>query len=212
MSRASDADLIRRCLEGEASGWAALLSHYADLVYSLAGRAGLDAFERADAVQIVSMRLLKALPGLRHTTDLLPWLVVTTRRVAWRLKEQAERGPPAPPPPPAEEDAHDGPLDSLEALEADQRVREGLATLGARCRELLAALYFDPAEPDYDAVARQMGMPRGSVGPTRQRCLEALKAAILEADGGRGVSREGQAVSLLAVGPRPSPARPEGPR
>jgi DNA-directed RNA polymerase specialized sigma24 family protein len=64
------------------------------------------------------------------------------------------------------------------ALEEEQRVRVALAQLAERCRKLLSLLYFTVPTPDYDEIAKKMRMPRGSLGPTRARCLDKLRAHI----------------------------------
>jgi DNA-directed RNA polymerase specialized sigma24 family protein len=72
---------------------------------------------------------------------------------------------------------------------ADDRDREqvaalhdGLARLGAPCRDLLAARYFDPAEPSYAEIAQRMGRALGGIGPLRARCRERLRD-LIEAEG-----------------------------
>ena len=50
--------------------------------------------------------------------------------------------------------------------------------LSPRCQELLRITAFVP-RPDYAAVAAELGMRVGSVGPTRGRCLAKLRALLL---------------------------------
>ena len=61
-----------------------------------------------------------------------------------------------------------------------------MSRLGDRCRDLLAMIFLDPDEPSYDDVSAQLGMPKGSIGPTRNRCLQQLRS-ILEGIGIQGV-------------------------
>jgi len=63
----------------------------------------------------------------------------------------------------------------MQSLEDEQAVRRALGAMGERCRRLLRALYFDPSLASYDEVAARLGIPRGSIGPTRQRCLARLR-------------------------------------
>jgi RNA polymerase sigma factor (sigma-70 family) len=176
----TDADLVRRCLDGDRLGWADLLGKYGDLVYGLLHRAGLDRTSAADGFQEVSILLWKSLKNLRRAESLVPWIATTTKRIAWRMKQRsrsrADRDASAARP---EADAGGGPDDTVARLEEEQRVREALAALGERCRRLLAALYFQPGEGGYDEVAERLGIPRGSIGPTRQRCLEGLRRELL---------------------------------
>ena len=56
-----------------------------------------------------------------------------------------------------------------------RRVRPALG----RCQQLLRMLVADPA-PSYQEVGEALDMPIGSIGPTRARCLERLRAALGE--------------------------------
>src|SRR5262245_35929316 len=85
-----DASLVSRCLDGERSAWTELIARYSDLMYGLLHRAGLDRATAADAFQEVSILLWKSLKRLRSAASLVPWIVVTTRRVAWRIKKRSK--------------------------------------------------------------------------------------------------------------------------
>ena len=69
-------------------------------------------------------------------------------------------------------------------LEEEQLVRDALAAISERCRRLLELLYFTTPTPSYDQVAKRMGMPRGSLGPTRQRCLDRMREHLSPGLGG----------------------------
>ena len=175
----SDADLVRRCLDDDSSAWSAILARYADLVHSLLRRAGLSEASRDDAFQDVAVLLWKSLPKLRDVERLASWIGTTTRRVAWKSRRQEKtrsnheasaRRPDA------------APAEEARTLGEEQALREALAELGTRCRELLSLLFFQSSDLSYDEIAASLGLPRGSLGPTRQRCLETLRTA-LEARG-----------------------------
>jgi len=176
ISTATDTDLVSRCLEGDRASWAALLERYGDLVYGLAHRAGLDRASCADVFQDVSVQLWRRLSSLRRAESLLPWIATTARRAAWRARKRSRARALREEASARRERSEDPPPDeSLALLEEEQVVRRALAALGERCRRLLAALYFDPSSPSYDEISARLGMPRGSLGPTRQRCLEGLR-------------------------------------
>ncbi len=63
---------------------------------------------------------------------------------------------------------------------------ECFAAMSARCQHLLRVLLADPA-PSYAEVSAALDMPIGSIGPTRGRCLDRLRALVQE----RGVSLSG---------------------
>ena len=68
-----------------------------------------------------------------------------------------------------------------ERLIADERHRvllRHLRTLSARCQALLRVV-AQVHRPDYDSVAEALDMPRGSIGPTRGRCLARLRELLL---------------------------------
>ncbi|MEU6234499.1 hypothetical protein [Kitasatospora sp. NPDC047058] len=56
-------------------------------------------------------------------------------------------------------------------------VREAVAALPGRCPQLVTALAEDPP-PTYRELSERLGMPRGSIGPTRSRCLACLRTLL----------------------------------
>ena len=66
----------------------------------------------------------------------------------------------------------------MAALEEEQAVRTAFFALTERCRRLLDALFFRDHPGSYADIAADLGVPVGSLGPTRRRCLEALKRAL----------------------------------
>ncbi len=176
----TDPALVRRCLDGDRSAWGDLLGRYADLMYGLLRRSGLDEATAADAFQEISLLLWKQLKRLRDAERLLPFIATTTRRVAWRMKkrDRARAGRDREVARP-EAAAEPSPDEQVASLEQEQAVRVALSSLGERCRRLLSALYFTSADGGYDEVAERLGIPRGSIGPTRRRCLEGLRKELL---------------------------------
>jgi len=63
------------------------------------------------------------------------------------------------------------------AAEEQRALWAALRTLDTRCQELLRIVAF-VRRPDYDLVAERLQMRRGSVGPTRLRCLDKLRLAL----------------------------------
>jgi DNA-directed RNA polymerase specialized sigma24 family protein len=58
--------------------------------------------------------------------------------------------------------------------ERDDAVRRGFARLRASDQALLRRVMADP-RPPYEEIAAALGMPVGSIGPTRQRALMRLR-------------------------------------
>ena len=175
---ALDERLIERCRQGDARAWAAIVRRYERLVYAVARGYRLDAEDLADVFQEVFAALVRGLPRLRDARTLCRWLSRTTDRLALAtaLRRRRERAREAGPPEElgALPELPDATGVDLERLEQQMLVRLALAGLGARCRDLLQALYFADPAPSYSEVSRALGLPVGSIGPTRARCLEKL--------------------------------------
>jgi RNA polymerase sigma factor (sigma-70 family) len=177
-SGSSTTGLLRRCRERDDEAWAELVSAYERLVFCVACREGLGADDAADVTQIVFESLLTALPNLRDDERLPAWLVSVARRQAWRVRDRGHRERPASP---LVEDDAVTPLaarndDWCSEVERSLCLRNALLELGEPCRSLLIALYFDSTCPSYAEVALRLGRPLGSIGPSRARCLDHLRA------------------------------------
>lgn len=186
----SDARLVARCRAGDRAAWGLLVARYQRLVHAVVTRAGLDGHTAADVFQTVFQRLLAHLPRLTQPERLQAWVVTTAKREALRERERQQRhvsmareeGDESP----AIEDtlADEQPLaeQALSDLQQLHRLREGLERLDTRCRDLLLLVFRDDDEHlPYDEVGRRLGMPAGSIGPTRARCLGKLRKLV---DGG----------------------------
>jgi RNA polymerase sigma factor (sigma-70 family) len=140
-------------------------------VFSIPRRYGLDPEASEDVFQEVFSILVQRLSGIRNPTGLPKWLITTTHHVSCRMIRSA-RGKGA-----RIEDGIDPnapPLEEALQWERQHLVREGLRRLGGRCEELLTWLYLDREPVSYGDLARRLGMPVGSIGPTRARCLRKL--------------------------------------
>lgn len=187
-----DAALIARCRAGDGKAWALLVSRYQRLVYAIVTRAGFDEHGAADVFQTVFQRLLAHLPRIDQPDRLQAWIVTTAKREALRERERRQRHVSMTrtddDDSPGLEDtlADDAPLaeEALSELQQLHRLRQGLDRLDERCRDLLLLVFrHDDDHVPYDEVARRMGMPAGSIGPTRSRCLGKLRR-LLEAEAG----------------------------
>jgi RNA polymerase sigma factor (sigma-70 family) len=187
-----DASLVARCLNGEAGAWTVLVQRYQRLVYAVVRRIGLDEHAAADVFQTVFSRLIEHLPKLKQPERLQAWIVTTAKRETLLAREKARRhisltrdddGGPA-----LEDSLVDGtPLaeDALSDLQQLHLLRLGMDQLDARCRSLLTLVFRDEDEHmPYDEVARRLGVPTGSIGPTRARCLDKLRKLVVHAESG----------------------------
>ncbi|MDQ3029691.1 MAG: sigma-70 family RNA polymerase sigma factor [Actinomycetota bacterium] len=179
--RAADDNLLEACRRGDARAWERLLDRYERLVFSIPLNYGLSRHDAADITQHTFTVLLQSLDDLHDHERLSSWLGTVARRHTWRLLERKRRERSL-----AEVGAVNGravvnvadPPDPIDDWLRLEWLHDGLAALGQTCRELLVAMFFDPAEPSYTDIAERLGRPVGSIGPTRARCLDKLRKAL----------------------------------
>ena len=176
-----DQRLVDRCLRGDAAAWEALVRRHERLVHAVSRSYHLSESDLGDVFQDVFAALVSGLPRLREPRALVRWISSTTQRIAraTALKRRREQALSAAPETIPELAAGDPPVGAdLERLEEQAMVRLGLAALSPRCQRLIEALYYEDPAPGYSSIARRLGLPMGSIGPTRARYLERLRAAI----------------------------------
>ncbi|TAK27593.1 MAG: sigma-70 family RNA polymerase sigma factor [Chloroflexota bacterium] len=184
---ATDGQLIAACLKGDHSAWEALITRYSRLIYSIPFKYGLSQEDAGDVFQSVCLILLEKLGSLRDHSRLSAWLITTTTRECWSLsqKRARQRERTAREQEPAELDMPDSsppPDDVALLLERQQLIREGVLRLPPRCQKLIWYLFYRKAETSYADITRQLGIPEGSIGPTRARCLDKLRRVLLDLD------------------------------
>jgi RNA polymerase sigma factor (sigma-70 family) len=193
------AHLLSAAAGGDQHAWDALVDRYAGLVVAVARRYRLGEADLADVSQTVWLRLVENLRSLRDPDALPGWLVTTTRNECVRVLRSAGRLVPVDEidgKPMGREVADDDVAEGLLRAERQDAVRAALWSLPARCRDLFRLLLSDPPL-GYDVIGKRLGMPHGSIGPTRGRCLDRLRAH--------------PAVAALIAGPDETLGAPAGP-
>jgi RNA polymerase sigma factor (sigma-70 family) len=169
--------LVTRARRGDQHAWDALVDRYAPLVWSICGRHRLSRADADDVGQTVWLLLVTHLDQLREPAALPGWLATTTARECGKARRAAQ---------PAHTvrcdldaatipDPRADPLDSgLLAAERHAALRQALTCLPPGDQQLLALLIEDPPLP-YAQISARLGIPAGSIGPTRRRCLDKLR-------------------------------------
>ena len=182
-------DLVTRARNGDKQAWDALVERYAPLIWSVCRRYRLGGADADDVSQTVWLRLLEQLDRIRDPAALPGWLATTTQRecgrvlrAAWRpqaLGHALDAG-----------NIPDGQTGAAEhellLAERNAALREALMRLPPCCQRLIAMLIQDPPVP-YAKISAELGIPVGSIGPIRRRCLEKLRrdpaiAAFMDAE------------------------------
>jgi RNA polymerase sigma factor (sigma-70 family) len=173
------AALLTEARTGRRDALNAMVTELTPLLWHVARGQGLSQAGAEDVVQTTWLCLLRELEHIRAPESLVAWLVTVARREAVRVRDRGRREQPV-----AEfaADEHtDGTAGPDEMVVDDERRRllwEAIDALPERCRSLLRLVAFVD-RPDYDAVSTALGMPRGSIGPTRGRCLAKLRATLI---------------------------------
>lgn len=176
-----DLQLILACRRGDQLAWETLIRRYQRLIYAIPLRAGLDEDQAAEIFQDVFTTLFQKLNDIEQPEKLRAWLVTTARRKTLlaiskaHLPQQSQLNTDEP----SSEissvrDESPLPDEQLLILEEQHRVRMALSSLDERCRTLLELLFYSPDPPSYAEIAAALGVPEGSIGPTRARCLAKL--------------------------------------
>jgi RNA polymerase sigma factor (sigma-70 family) len=181
-------DLVIRARSGDKQAWEMLVQRYAPLIWSICRRYRLEG-DAEDLGQIVWLQLVDQLGRIRDPAALPGWLATTTRRECLRLLGTA-RGPLAAGRGIDAETVPDEQAETVEeellAAERHAALREALTDLPPCDQRLILLLIEDPPLP-YAEISARLGIPIGSIGPTRRRCLDKLRrhpaiAALINTD------------------------------
>jgi RNA polymerase sigma factor (sigma-70 family) len=174
--------LVQGCIQGDPRAWEELIDKYKRLIYSIPIKYGASTADAADVFQSVCIEVLHSLPQLKKVQSLRSWLITVTIRQSyrWKRKQSNHVELDAMEPEVAEGIASTAPSDTLAQFEQEQIVREVVAGLPPRHRELVRLLFFEQPPLPYAEVGRRLGLATGSIGFIRGRCLEKLRKALVE--------------------------------
>jgi len=175
------AALVRRAAEGDHQAWERLVDQFSRLIWSITVEFKLVESDAADVVQTTWMRLIEHIDRIEQPDRVGAWLAATARNECLRhvsarkrivlVHENVELEHAEPHGPEVDE--------ALLAAERAEHVRAAMAHLPEQWQQLLEMLMADPPV-SYAEISDQLGLPVGSIGPTRGRCLAKLRV-LLEA-------------------------------
>jgi len=184
-------DLVTRAAKGEKHAWDALVERYIPLIWSICRKYRLSDADAEDVGQNVWLLLMDQLGKLRDPAALPGWLATVTRRECLRVMGATQRPQTAGYVIGAEIIADEQSRTAEQELLVAERhaaLREAFAALSPSDQRLVALLLEDPPA-SYDDISARLGIPVGSIGPTRRRCLDKLRrypaiAALIDSDTG----------------------------
>jgi RNA polymerase sigma factor (sigma-70 family) len=170
------ATLVEAAITGEQQAWQELIDRYAVLIRSVCRSHRLGDADADDVAQLTWMRAVEHIGRLRDPDRFGAWVGTTARRECLRVLQGRKRVVPTC-------DEVRNPLFAAQVVDEDEvelaaerrvAVRRALTVLPTKQRTLLRLLHSE-REPSYDAISAQLGMPIGSIGPTRGRALDRLR-------------------------------------
>jgi len=171
--------LVKCATAGDTWAWEQLIEKFGRLIWSITTEFKLFESDAADVYQTTWMRLIEHIDRLDHPDRVGSWLAATARNECLRCLASHKRVVLA-----LEDAAFDGPAahepevdEALLAHERAQIVREAMAHLPQRWQRLLELLMSDPPA-SYAEISDELGLPIGSIGPTRGRCLARLRVLL----------------------------------
>lgn len=171
------AALVVAAADGQQSAWDTLVDRFSPMLWSVARSTGLNDADAGDVCQTTWLRLLESLPRIEQPERIAGWLATTVRREAIRTSQRRGRAVltgenrvfdavRSEPPPELPADA--GHVDEL---------ARAVSQLPDRSRALIALLLVEPPLP-YSQISETLGMPIGSIGPTRARILASIRTKL----------------------------------
>lgn len=177
------ARLVERCQKGDAEAWHELVDLFGRHVYSIPRRYRLSADDAEDVFQATFASLVQRIDHIEDPATLPKWLAVAATRLSLRTKRLNSRSASI-------NGDEAGLIETLASEEADAEaegvrsaeawaVREAIENVGGKCTPLLTLLYLEE-DLSYDDISARTGIPVGSIGPTRSRCLQKVRKILLD--------------------------------
>jgi RNA polymerase sigma factor (sigma-70 family) len=168
--------LVNAAAGGDQAAWNGLVDGFSGLVWSVIRGHGLYGADASDVSQTVWLRFVEHIGRLREPERTAAWLATTARHECYRVLRKAGRSVVMADPPEATSGAPEVDRGLLAATDAAV-LMAALEQVRPRCQVLLRLMLTDPPL-SYDEIAEILDMPKGSIGPTRMRCLDNLKAVL----------------------------------
>jgi RNA polymerase sigma factor (sigma-70 family) len=170
-------ELLAAAARGEQLAWNHLVERYGRLVWSVARGFRLSDSDAADVCQTTWLRLVEHMDSIADPDRLAGWLATTARREAIRTLRHGEReilvfDDTDEPDPDQPDPAH-----SAVAKDEYRALWTAFIGLSERCQALLRIVAVGPVD-SYADLASTLAMPIGSIGPTKARCLDRLRACL----------------------------------
>jgi RNA polymerase sigma factor (sigma-70 family) len=171
---------------GDAEAWERLVDTYDPMLRARVRRFRLSHEDAQDVVQTTWLLAWQNLAELRQEDRLPGWLTTIATRECLKLVRRTREICTADLNTVDRPDDHMATADrELARTWLEHTLTEVTRELPAAQQVLFAALR-ESAEPRYGEVARRLGRPIGSIGPSRARCFKKLRVLLQEREVGAG--------------------------
>ena len=174
------ANAFRAYRAGQPAAMSTLVDEVTPLLWHVARQQGLAHQAAEDVVQNTWLKLVEHAPSIADPQSVLKWLITTTKRDSWAVVARGHRDEPS-----AYGDVREQEPDATAPSPEDRcsptPTTSWCGSTSRRCpngARRCCASSPSPSRPDYATVAQALGMPVGSIGPTRGRCLAKLRQAL----------------------------------
>jgi RNA polymerase sigma factor (sigma-70 family) len=158
---------------GDHDAWTALVDRLKGVAWKVLYGFELSQEDRKDAFAATFFHLYERLSTIRELHKLPGWVATTARNEALMLVRRRDRQVPMDELPLRDVDSVDHDTALLDS-ELKRAMALAFRRLPADAQALMRLCTADPPI-GYDEISRLLGVPRGSIGPKRQRCLERLR-------------------------------------
>jgi RNA polymerase sigma-70 factor, ECF subfamily len=177
-------EAIRRCLAGETNAFAAVVAAYQAQVLALCLRMTGNRDDAADVAQQAFVKAYRNLSQYDSDQPFRPWLYrIATNECIALLRRRNQQATPTDDEFLAQvSDPAEGAPALVDLAENREQVRQAVAQLPLQYRQVVVAYYFQ--ELSYQDIARQAGLPIGTVGTLLHRAKQQLRRLLAEREGG----------------------------
>jgi len=165
--------LVAAARRGDERAWDELVTRFTPQVRHVARGFRLQPHDVDDVVQQTWLRAYRHLGGLRDPQAIGAWLMTMTRRCAIRQLGRATVEVLSEEPVAPDVVAESELWEAVVARHRAVALHRAVGRLTPRQRQIIEVLLNDDAS--YVAAAAGLGIPIGSIGPTRARCLTRLR-------------------------------------
>ena len=165
--------LVRRAVDGDPAALTCIVERFDRSLRAIVRFYRLGPFDVDDVVQATWLQFMEHRCSLREPAAIKGWLATTARRQSLKVLQRRVREQPSDDPALGEDMRVAEPCEELIAAERRAALLDALARLPVSSRRLMTLMIASPGM-SYEQVGDALGMPIGSIGPTRLRCMSRL--------------------------------------